>query len=131
MSVSSELSRKRSGTHMDMALLMPTKRLRLSQSLVHASPPGITSSISLTSPQPSCMNECIIFYTLELWFVCLFFVFFLFNFLFPSQLHLINTLAYYINLTVFCTNSRQWYHTFSKGDKKVWSYFQFFYHHAT
>ena len=33
MSISSELSRKRSGTHMDMAVLMPVKRLRLSQSL--------------------------------------------------------------------------------------------------
>ena len=71
MSISSELSRKRSGTHMDMAVLMPVKRLRLSQSLVHASPPGMTSSLPLTSPQPSCtgklcyvknMKECMITY---------------------------------------------------------------------
>ena len=54
MSISSELSRKRSGTHMDMAVLMPVKRLRLSQSLVHA---GMTSSLPLTSPQPSCTGK--------------------------------------------------------------------------
>ena len=69
MSISSDLSRKRSGTHMDMAVLMPVKRLRLSQSLVHAS--RMTSSLPLTSPQPSCtgklcyvknMKECMIMY---------------------------------------------------------------------
>ena len=57
MSINSELSRKRSGTHMDMAVLMPVKRLQLSQSLVHVSPPGMTSSFPLTSPQPSCIGK--------------------------------------------------------------------------
>ena len=87
MSISSELSRKRSGTHMDMAVLMPVKRLRLSQSLVHASPPGMTSSLPLTSPQPSCTGKLCyvkkhermhdnVFWSMILSYCCCFLIFF-------------------------------------------------------